>query len=150
MRIDFHLLTETDPGAFWLYTCRLLEKAYVKKHQVFVHCAHQQDAEHLDELLWTFKPDSFIPHHLQGDGPEPPPPIQIGYHSEPRGFKDILVNLAPALPAFISRFQRIIEIVPADEAAKIISRDHFREYRKMGFEPQTHAIQPAARDMTEE
>ena len=122
MRIDFYLLNEAAPEALWLTACRLLEKAYLKKHQVFVYCAHQQDAEHLDELLWTFKPDSFIPHHIQGEGPEPPPPIQIGYSQEPRGFNDILFNLSP------------------DEAAKTISRDHFREYRKKGFEPQTHNI----------
>ena len=70
----------------------------------------------------------------------PPPPIQIGYSEEPRGFKDILFNLSPTIPTFITRFKRIIEIVSADEAAKTISRDHFREYRKKGFEPQTHNI----------
>ena len=140
MRIDFYLLNEAAPEALWLTACRLLEKAYLKKHQVFVYCAHQQDAEHLDELLWTFKPDSFSPHHIQGEGPEPPPPIQIGYSQEPRGFNDILFNLSPTIPTFMTRFKRIIEIVSADEAAKTISRDHFREYRKKGFEPQTHNI----------
>ena len=33
---------------------------------------------------------AFIPHNLQGEGPEPPPPIQIGYQEEPRGFNDII------------------------------------------------------------
>lgn len=144
MRIDFYLLNETAPDALWLTACRLLEKAYLKQHRVFVYCANQQDAEHLDELLWTFKPDSFIPHHLQGEGPEPPPPIQIGYSDDPKGFSDILFNLSPTLPTFLKRFQRVIEIVSADEAAKAISRDHFREYRKMGLEPQTHSIKHKA------
>lgn len=140
MRIDFYLLSETAPDALWLTTCRLLEKAYLKKHRVFVYCANQHDAEHLDELLWTFKPDSFIPHHLQGEGPEPPPPIQIGYSEEPKGFSDILFNLSPTIPTFLKCFQRVIEIVSTDEAAKAMSREHFRAYRKLGFEPQTHTI----------
>jgi DNA polymerase-3 subunit chi len=140
MRVDFYLLEETAPDALWLTACRLLEKAYSKQHQVFVYCANQQDAEHLDELLWTFKPESFIPHHLQGEGPEPPPPIQIGHNSEPRGFQDILMNLSPTIPAFATRFARIIEIVSADEAAKAISREHFKAYRQQGFAPQTHQM----------
>ena len=143
MRIDFHLINESSPEAVWLYACRLLEKAYLKKNQVFVYCAHQQDAENLDELIWTFKPDSFIPHNLQGEGPEPPPPIQIGYGEEPRGFQDVLLNLSATIPPFWTRFHRIIEIVSADEEAKIISRDHFRAYRKQGCEPKIHPINAA-------
>lgn len=140
MRIDFYLLNDTNPQAMWLTTCRLLEKAYLRKHRVFVYCSNQEDAEYLDELLWTFKPNSFIPHHLQGEGPEPPPPIQIGYAEEPRGFTDILINLSETVPPFASRFQRIMEIVSADESAKAISREHFRQYRNMGITPQTHTI----------
>ncbi len=144
MRVDFYLLTQTDTDALWLTACRLLEKAYLKKHRVFVYCSHQQDAEHLDELLWTFKPDSFIPHHLQDEGPEPPPPIQIGYQAEPRGFTDILLNLSTTVPPFFTRFQRVIEIVPADETAKAISREHFRIYRQAGAEPKTHSVNVTA------
>ena len=140
MRIDFYLLNDTHPEAKWLTACRLLEKAYLRKHQVFVYCSNQQDAEHIDELLWTFKPNSFIPHHLQGEGPEPAPPIQIGYAEEPRGFSDILCNLSATIPPFVARFQRIIEIVSTEEAAKEISREHFRQYKAMGILPNTHQI----------
>lgn len=140
MRIDFYLLTADTADAQGLFTCRLLEKAYQQGHRIFVYCNNATDAGALDELLWTFKPDSFIPHHLQGEGPEPPPPIQIGYSSEPRGFNDILLNLADTIPAFYLRFQRVIEIVAADEPAKIRGRAHFREYRKAGWVPDTHTI----------
>lgn len=140
MRIDFYLLTQEEPDAVWLTACHLLEKAYRQKNQVFVYCTHRQDAEHLDELLWTFKPDSFIPHHLQGEGPEPPPPIQIGYATEPQGFSDILLNLALTVPPFFSRFQRVIEIVATDETAKATSREHFRHYRQADIVPKTHTL----------
>lgn len=140
MRIDFYLLTSDAEDARWLLACRLLEKAYRQGHRVFVYCANITDAEHLDELLWTFKEDSFVPHHLQGEGPEPPPPIQIGYTNEPRGFDDILLNLAETIPPFYTRFQRVIEIVAAEDSAKALSREHFRHYRKMGSEPLIHTI----------
>ena len=100
IRVDFYLLASDQPDARWLVACRLLEKAYYKGHKVYVFCDNQQDAEYLDELLWTFRDDSFIPHNLQGEGPEPPPPIQIGYDQEPRGFNDILLNMSQH-PSFL-------------------------------------------------
>ena len=141
MRVDFYLLSQTEPDAFWLMACRLLEKAYLKNHRVFVYCAHQHDAEHLDELLWTFKPDSFIPHHLQGEGPEPPPPIQIGYpnQTEPRGFTDILLNLTHT-PDFFARFDRIMEIIASDEPSKHRGRENFRKYKPMTDQIHTHQM----------
>lgn len=77
IRVDFYLLASDQPDARWLVACRLLEKAYAKGHKVYVLCNNKQDAELLDELLWTFKEDSFIPHNLQGEGPEPPPPSKL-------------------------------------------------------------------------
>lgn len=141
IRIDFYLLNNDDSESFWHMACRLLEKAYQRDHRIFVFCDHQQDAEHLDETLWTFKEDSFIPHHLQGEGPEPPPAVQIGYGSEPRGFNDILLNLSSTIPSFYQRFNRIIEIVRPNESSKEISRNHFREYRAQGCQLNTHTIE---------
>lgn len=138
-RVDFYLLNKAADDK-WLYACRLLEKAYRLGHRVFVFCDNQQNAEHLDELLWTYKDNSFIPHNLQGEGPEPPPPVQIGYQAEPRGFNDILLNLSSTVPAFFSRFNRIIEIVPEDEQSKEISRENYRTYRNAQCKIQTHQI----------
>jgi DNA polymerase-3 subunit chi len=123
-----------------LFACRLIEKAYLLGHKMFIYCNNKQDAETLDELLWTFKEDSFIPHNLQGEGPENPPPVQLGYELEPRGFSDILLNFADTIPVFFNRFQRIMEIVPNEEQAKEISRLHYREYRARGCLLKTHQI----------
>lgn len=140
MRIDFYLLESRHPDAVWLLACRLLEKAWLSKHRVFVFCNNQQDAEKLDELLWTFKPESFIPHNLQGEGPDLPPPIQIGFGTEPRGFNDILLNMSSEIPAYYARFKRIMEIVPAEEDGKVISREHYKAYKAEGHRIQTHTI----------
>jgi len=141
MRVDFYLLNNTQPDYQWLVACRLLEKAYFKGHQVFVYCNNKEDAEKLDELLWTFRDDSFLPHNIQGEGPEPPPPIQIGYQNEPRGFHDILMNLSfEEIPVFHHKFNRIIEIVPDNENAKKKSRVNYKTYRTKGYELNTYNI----------
>lgn len=142
MRVDFYVLSTT--AAYGLLACRLLEKAYLRGHRVFVHCQTAKAASSLDELLWTFKPDSFIPHCLQDDESKTAhSPIQLGYGpQEPQGFNDILINLAEAIPTFYINFQRIIEIVEADEPAKLRGRDHFRCYRNAGCTVATHNFPP--------
>jgi DNA polymerase-3 subunit chi len=139
IRADFYLLTEDQPDAHWLVACRLIEKAYLRKHRVFIFCENQKDAELLDELLWTFKSDSFIPHNLQEEGPEPPPPVQIG-HSEPKGFKDILINMSLSVPPFHTHFKRIIEIVPNQEEEKERRRNHYKHYRAQGYAMSAHTL----------
>lgn len=140
MRVDFYLLKSEEPQAHLLYACRLLEKAYLKGHKIYVHCANVTEAECLDELLWTFKEDSFIPHHLQGEGPEPPPPVQIGFGSEPRGFNDILLNLNQDIPSFFTRFKRVIELVPNSEVEKEQGRLRYKQYRANGCELSVHEV----------
>ena len=140
IRVDFYLLKSIEPQAHLLLACRLLEKAYQRGHRVFVYCDSQKNAEALDELLWTYKDDSFIPHNLQGEGPEPPPAIQIGYGDEPRGFNDILLNMAPTIPPYFSCFRRVMEVVAANDTAKEIGRNHYREYRANQCALHTHPI----------
>lgn len=142
-RIDFYLLEEHTLESKWLTACKLLEKAYIRGHQVFVYCNNQQDAELLDELLWTFKNDSFIPHHLRGEGPTPPPPIQIGHTEEPKGFRDILLNLTHEAPAFYKKFTRVIEIVLNEEIQKEQSRLCYKKYKSEGCALHIHQLKKA-------
>lgn len=141
IRVDFYLLASDQPEARWLVACRLIEKAYSRGHRIYVLCQNQNEAEHIDELLWTFRDDSFIPHNLQGEGPEPPPPVQIGYDKDPRGFNDILLNLSDTIPPFYGKFKRVMELVVNVESEKEQSRTHYKEYRARGCELHTHNIE---------
>lgn len=140
MRVDFYLLDSAEPDVRWMIACRLVEKAYQRGHTVYVQCDHQLDAELLDERLWTFKPDRFIPHNLQGEGPEPPPPVQIGYGKEPRGFDDILINLSKEIPVFAAKFQRVMELVLNNALEKEMSRVRYKQYRAQQCQMHVHEI----------
>src|SRR3990167_99207 len=140
MQIDFYLLKNDLEQATMMFACQILEKAYSLDHKVFVCTKDKEDAFFLDELLWTYKPSSFIPHNIQGEGPEPPPSIQIGYLQEPRGFNDILINLTDTIPIFHKKFTRIIEIIENKDASKESGRIRFREYKKYNYKLVTHDI----------
>jgi DNA polymerase-3 subunit chi len=140
MEITFYVLADTDPGKRLTTACRIIEKAFQQKHSIFVHAASRAEAEQLDELLWSFRPESFIPHHLLGEGPTPPPPVRIGWKGIPPEARDLLVNLHAEAPPEPGRFRRIVEIVGGDEALREPARQHWRQYKQQGYAVESHNI----------
>ena len=140
-KIDFYLIADSAKQARLCFACRLIEKAYKQKHRIYIHTMDQPEANELDELLWTYRDDSFLPHNLYGEGPHTAPPIQIGYEIIPENHHDILINLNRNIPTFYQRFSRIIECVSTDPIIQSFSRDHYRFYREQGFNITTHKPQ---------
>ncbi len=139
-KIDFYIIPESDAKTRLLFACRLIEKAYQNKHRIYIHTENQQEAHQLDELLWTYREDSFLPHNLYGEGPDPAPPIQIGYSVVPEKQRDILLNLNKQVPEFFTNFNRVLEIVSSDATLQAISREHYRYYKTQGHEINTHKL----------
>jgi DNA polymerase-3 subunit chi len=122
------------------YACRLIEKAYRHQHQVYVQTNSQAHAESLDELLWTFKEESFIPHNLLGEGPHKAPPVQLGTQTAPKQHRDILLHFLDDIPEACSRFSRILDVVAANEEHKAQARQRYRLYQQQQFTINTHPI----------
>lgn len=144
-RIDFYILTETAQNQHLLFTCRLAEKLYLKNHRCYIHTESAEQAEQLDQLLWTFNVN-FIPHALYENGGDADVPIQIGHMAEPelsiseQDGVDVLINLTAAVPSFFSRFARLAEIVAFDDTHKQKARERFRFYRDRGYVLESHTI----------
>lgn len=143
-KIDFYLMIESGLTSRLQLACRLIEKAFKQQHRIYLHMMSQRDAHTLDELLWTYREDSFLPHNLYGEGPEPAPPIQIGYNATPEKHRDILINLADSVPSFYQQFQRVLEIVSSDTETQDITREHYRFYRAQGCKISTHKLETAS------
>jgi DNA polymerase-3 subunit chi len=131
-QVVFYLLADGDDRAS--FTCELIERAYQKGRKLFVQCDSQHDAEQMDNLLWGFKPESFIPHNIQGESPLPPPPVQMGYTDKAQGFYDILINFSATIPPFHEQFKHIVELVDANPENKIRLRTQYREYQALGHQ----------------
>ena len=138
-RVDFYLLEAADPASKLSFACRLTEKAYGLGNKVYAHASNEADARRFDELLWTFRQGSFIPHERFG-GEEPRAPVSIGTVENCQASGDVLINLADNAPDFAGNYARIAEIVDGSEASKASGRARFRQYRDMGIEPETHTI----------
>lgn len=142
-RVDFYVLASQDPATRLRFACRLVEKAWQKRHRVRVQFDPGGELEAFDDLLWTYADRSFVPHHRLGaGGPAPgnaPAPVVIADTDEADGGDgDLVVNLAQSVPPHFDRFERIAEVVDADEARRQRGRERFRLYRERGIEPATH------------
>jgi DNA polymerase-3 subunit chi len=142
-RVDFYVLEGPASEARLLLACRLAEKAVAQNYEVLINTATEAESRRLNDLLWTFSQGSFLPHRLQGDGgrADEGEHVLIGCGQEPGdGRFDLLINLAHEVPGFFSRFERVAEVVGAEDENKTAGRDRFRYYRDRGYELQTHQV----------
>lgn len=141
-RIDFYLLQNNDSAdAKMLLACKLADKAYRQGRQVYMLAPDAATAQHLDDLLWTFNPGSFVPHDLYRSETTAASPVLIGALPPPTTAHEILISLGTdTVPEFFSRFERLIELVGDDEADKARSRARFRFYRDRGYPLETHPL----------
>ena len=149
-RVDFYVLASQDPAVRLRFACRLVEKAWQKRHRVRVQFdAGGGELEAFDDLLWTWSDRSFVPHHRLGmDEPAPagaPAAVVIADSSDAdAGDGDLVVNLGQALPPGFERFERIAEVIDADQVRRRCGRERFRQYRERGIEPATHDMKDDA------
>lgn len=139
--VSFYILADEGPGAAARLACRLAEKAHLQGHRLYIHAADAGAAADLNQLLWTFRQGSFVPHALAADlDRDDSTPVALGAQSEPpAGWDDVLINLDAEVPAFFSRFRRALEIVtPATRAA---ARQRYKFYQDRGYSLKTHQVE---------
>ncbi len=140
-RIDFYILNQAGTQSRQSFACRLAEKAYRLDNTVHIHVSDRQDAERLDELLWTFRDGSFVPHHcITGAPAAMQSPVTIGCGSDDVEPRDLLINLSDEVPGIAKAFPRVAELVTSDAECKQLSRKRFAIYRDQGHELQTHNV----------
>jgi DNA polymerase-3 subunit chi len=147
-QVDFYVLNGTAPQERWRYVCRLTEKAYLRGMRVAILAQGADDIRALDELLWTFSDQSFVPHKVCSGGPDADEatPVRL-MQALPAGdafAADVLVNLTQQMPAQPDRFARIVEILDADPERRRLGRERFKSYRDMQLTLKTHQVDAAA------
>lgn len=141
-RVDFYVLENAD-GDRLTFACRLVEKAFLAGHRVHVAAASPDEAGQVDNLLWTFRPGSFIPHCIATRRPADEPlatPVTISNAADAVDQPDALINLSGVPPREPSRFRRVAEIVAPDPASREAARERYRKYRALGCELHSHTI----------
>jgi DNA polymerase-3 subunit chi len=140
-QIDFYILNDQAKGDRFLLACRLTEKAYLAGHRVCINTGSEADAGRIDELLWTYKEQSFIPHESVNSQVDlSTAPVQIACQINQTEEHDVLINLASEVPACFSQFERLLEPVDQMETNKVSGRSRYRYYRDCGYSITNHEI----------
>ena len=134
-RIDFYILPDVDSESKFRFACRLAHRAIADGGQAYVRTASAEVAALLDDLMWSYPEDRFLPHTATDDGEAL---VHIGHEEPPPGPDELLINLGDDIPAYFDRFQRVCEVVPGPERAA--GRTRYSQYRQRGYPLHHHEL----------
>jgi DNA polymerase-3 subunit chi len=141
-RIDFYQLNQQHNQD--RVVCQLCQKAYDSNQKTLLLTQSPQQTAHLDQQLWIFNGDSFIPHDIyiasdvDGEPNSLLSPILIHDQPDPQGERKLLINLSPTIPAYFAQFERVIELVTEDN--KQSAREHYSFYKERGYPLHHHTL----------
>ena len=133
-KVTFYKLASDAPSL--KFVCQLIKKASATQQQVLCLVDNEQTAEQLDQLLWEFEAEAFIPHAIGIDQK----PVAITAVAEPGEHHQILINLQGQIPTWFSRFERVIELVQPESEHEQVKRENFRFYKERGYALDFHDI----------
>ncbi|TCO42743.1 DNA polymerase III subunit chi [Dokdonella fugitiva] len=136
-RADFYLIDKPRFRAEpLLLVCELAKKAFASEQPTLVLARSQDQAEALDELLWSFDENAFIPHQIAGDDDDAITAVLIVPPGAAAADRPLVINLRDACAPGL--FERVLEVVPADEAERAGSRERWKTYKAAGFDVAKH------------
>ena len=140
IEVIFHHFENDDEKKQMNYVYRLIEKGYKKRFgNIYVHASTEEQAKLIDEQLWTFRQESFIPHCRLGNK-NYNEPITIGCEAYPDANFDVIINLSdqPEDPALEPK--KIHEIVPSSEEKRSLARLKWKSYKDLKCKISSHKV----------
>lgn len=135
-RVTFY---DVDPAGRPALVVRLVEHAASKGRRLLVHCGDDATARALDDYLWTYREEAFIPHEVADAAQllvDPEARVVLTTREEAVIPAEVLLLEAPASIEFARRFGVVIEIVDRrTQEAHAASRSRFAAWREVGVKP---------------
>ena len=136
-RADFYLIAKPRFAAEPLrLVCELVRRAHAARQPTLILARDMEQAEALDELLWAFDEDAFIPHQIAGDDDDAVTAVLIVPPGVATPDRPLLINLRDDCAT--GTCERVLEVVAADASAREGSRARWRGYQQRGFEVAKH------------
>jgi DNA polymerase-3 subunit chi len=136
-RADFYLIDKPryreDPLRV---VCVLARKAFEARQPLLILASDTAQAEAIDQLLWEFDDDTFIPHQIAGDADDAVTAVLIVPPGTVTPDRALVLNLRDECAP--GSWERVLEVVPAEAAARAGSRSRWSEYKSRGIEIAKH------------
>lgn len=129
----YHLTTQTLEQAL----PAILAKALAGGRKAVVRFAEEKDVGHFNDHLWTYAPESFLPHGAVGDGHAEEQPVYLTATNEnPNGADMLVLCNALDVPDNIAGFALCCDFLDGgDDNAVAAGRARWKAYKAAG-----HAI----------
>jgi len=144
-QVDFYLISNRVNDAKYKLASRLSNKLQRMQQSCLIVTDSQPQTVELDRVMWSFSDSSFLAHDSIDDH-APKALVHIGDVSSvgPAVLErkhNVLINLSSDIPVFNHHFDRIAEIVEADDESKASARKRYKAYQGEGFELKMHNIE---------
>ncbi len=138
MRADFYLIAKPRfRDQPLLLVCELARRGHDSGKPMLILARDQPQAEAIDDLLWSFDPDAYIPHQIaREDDPCEDVPVLIASPEIAAALRPLTLNLRDQ--AVDGPVERILEVVPADPTAREPLRQRWRAYQARNFQLNKH------------
>ena len=123
--------------------CRLAGKAAVQDQRMLIYAPQGDMAQRIDRMLWTWQAIGFVPHCQVDAALASDTPVLIASGEETPAGCELLLNLSDACPPHFARFERLFEVVPAEDAQRKAGRERYKFYRERGYRIANHDLASA-------
>ncbi len=136
-RADFYLIDKPRYRENPLrVVCVLARKAFEARQPLLILACDPAQAEAIDQLLWEMEDDAFVPHQIAGDADDDITAVLIVPPGTTTPDRALVLNLRDECAP--GQWQRVLEVVPADESSRAGSRERWAAYEARGIELAKH------------
>lgn len=137
-RADFYLIqTPRFKEQPLRLVCELARKAHDAGLPTLILARNAEQAEALDDMLWDMGEDAYIPHQIAGaDLDEEEADVLIAAPEVDAPLRPLVINLRDA--PVRDGFDRVLEVVPADDSARGPLRERWKQYQARGLTLNKH------------
>lgn len=126
----YHLRTKTAEQAL----PEILTKAVEGGRRVVIKTADEKSVAGLNDYLWTFSPDAFLPHGSKKDGHAANQPVWITADNDNPNGAVILIATGGAVPEKPENYALCCEMLEDREEEQVAAaRERWKSYKKRGF-----------------
>ena len=113
------------------YVCDITEKLYNSGRRIHIYAERPADAKRVDDFLWTWKQDTFIPHSLYSSQKENnSDPVIITSSEDGPVHADVLIEVDPFKAENFKEYNLIIDFAETYNPQKLqASRSRYKTAR---------------------
>lgn len=114
---------------------KLLEKVLASGQRAVVMAGSSERIEHLNALLWTYDPGSWLPHGSRSDGDAALQPVWLTDQDENPNQATVLVLTDGVVTPLIDSFERCLDLFDGrDPQAVEAARNRWRMWKAAGHD----------------